>query len=76
MKYIKRYVIDIFDGEGNVQEVEDENGSWCKASDVKKMEDWYKTLLGSSIGRATGFEPVGRGFDPRPSIHQQGEESE
>ena len=38
MKCIKRYIIDIFDGEGNIKELEDENGSWCKASDVKELE--------------------------------------
>ena len=41
MKYIKKYSNDIFNGKGDIQELEDEDGSWCRASDVKELEEWY-----------------------------------
>lgn len=47
MKYIKRYSIDIFNGEGDIQKLEDENGGWCRASDVKKLEEWYEASQAS-----------------------------
>ena len=35
---IPRYLVDIFSGEGNVEDVESKRGGWCRSSDVKGLE--------------------------------------
>ena len=51
MSYIKRYVIDIFSGEDIIEELEDENGRWCKADDVKELESIIAKLEAKLLNR-------------------------